>query len=59
MPRKLSRIAPDWWDYTTLEDDLIQEAARLTVDDLGATRAARIRSDVLRHVGRVLSRRGA
>ena len=21
MPRKTSRIAPDWWDYTTLESD--------------------------------------
>ena len=30
MPRKLSSIAPDWWDYTTLDDDLIQAAARLS-----------------------------
>jgi glucosamine-6-phosphate deaminase len=30
MPRKLSTIAPDWWDYTTLDSDLIAEAARLT-----------------------------
>jgi glucosamine-6-phosphate deaminase len=30
MPRKLSSIAPDWWDYTTLDDALIEEAARLT-----------------------------
>src|SRR4026207_123489 len=30
MPRKLSHIAPDWWDYTTLENDLINDAARLT-----------------------------
>jgi glucosamine-6-phosphate deaminase len=30
MPRKLSTIAPDWWDYTTIDDDLIAEAARLT-----------------------------
>ena len=30
MPRKLSTIAPDWWDYTTLDDALITEAARLT-----------------------------
>ena len=30
MPRKLSTIAPDWWDYTTLDDALIEEAARLT-----------------------------
>ena len=30
MPRKLSSIAPDWWDYTTLEDDIIRDAAKLT-----------------------------
>jgi glucosamine-6-phosphate deaminase len=30
MPRKLSAIAPDWWDYTTLDDEIIQAAARLT-----------------------------
>ena len=34
MPRKLSRIAPDWWDYTTLEDDLITDAAKLSEKDL-------------------------
>ena len=30
MPRKLSSIAPDWWDYTTLDDEIISDAARLT-----------------------------
>ncbi len=30
MARRLSKVAPDWWDYTTLEDDLIRDAARLT-----------------------------
>jgi glucosamine-6-phosphate deaminase len=30
MARKLSSIAPAWWDYTTLDDDIIQAAARLT-----------------------------
>ena len=30
MPRKLSSISPDWWDYTTLDNDIIQAAARLT-----------------------------
>jgi glucosamine-6-phosphate deaminase len=30
MPRKLSSIAPDWWDYTTLDNDIIEEAAQLT-----------------------------
>ena len=34
MPRKLSSIAPDWWDYTTLDDDLIQDAARLTPEKM-------------------------
>ncbi|MCB1065192.1 MAG: glucosamine-6-phosphate isomerase [Verrucomicrobiae bacterium] len=34
MPRKLSHIAPDWWDYTTLENDIINDAARLTERDL-------------------------
>jgi glucosamine-6-phosphate deaminase len=30
MPRKLSAIAPDWWDYTTLDADIVAAAARLT-----------------------------
>jgi glucosamine-6-phosphate deaminase len=34
MPRRLSSIAPDWWDYTTLEPDLISDAARLSERDL-------------------------
>ena len=34
MPRKFSTIAPDWWDYTTLDDDLIAETARLTPADM-------------------------
>lgn len=32
--RPLSRIAPDWWDYTTLEPELIHEAAALTAADI-------------------------
>ncbi|MDP9348483.1 MAG: glucosamine-6-phosphate isomerase [Gemmatimonadota bacterium] len=34
MPRKLSKIAPEWWDYTTLDDEIIADAARLTPRDL-------------------------
>ena len=30
MPRKLSTIAPDWWDYTTLDNEIINDAAKLT-----------------------------
>src|SRR6185436_19432254 len=30
MARKLSSIAPDWWDYTTLDDEIIRDAAALT-----------------------------
>lgn len=34
MSRPLSAIAPDWWDYTTLDRELIDEAARLSPRDL-------------------------
>jgi glucosamine-6-phosphate deaminase len=34
MPRKLSSIAPDWWDYTTLETDIIRDAAALTPEKM-------------------------
>ncbi len=34
MPRKLSSIAPDWWDYTTLDRELIEDAARLTPEQM-------------------------
>lgn len=32
--RKLSSIAPDWWDYTTLDSDLIHDAAGLTPEKM-------------------------
>ena len=31
--RSLSKIAEDWWDYTTVDGELLDEAARLTADD--------------------------
>lgn len=34
MPRKVSSIAPDWWDYTTLDGDIIKEAAQLTPEKM-------------------------
>lgn len=33
-PRKLSTIAPEWWDYTTLDDALIRDAAALTAEKI-------------------------
>lgn len=32
--RPLSKISPAWWDYTTLDRGLLDDAARLTPDDL-------------------------
>jgi glucosamine-6-phosphate deaminase len=32
--RKRSCVAPDWWDYTTLDESLVRDASRLTVKDL-------------------------
>lgn len=34
MSRKLSILAPDWWDYTTLEDDILNDAAKLNISDM-------------------------
>ncbi len=34
MPRPLSKLAPTWWDYTTLDTDILEDAARLKPKDL-------------------------
>lgn len=34
MPRRLSLVAPEWWDYTTLDEALLADAARLSADQL-------------------------
>jgi glucosamine-6-phosphate deaminase len=34
MARKLSMLAPDWWDFTTLDSELLTDAAKLTPKDL-------------------------
>lgn len=34
MARKLSSIAPDWWDYTTLDNEIIKDAAALTAEKM-------------------------
>jgi glucosamine-6-phosphate deaminase len=34
MGRKISSIAPDWWDYTTLDEELLADASKLTPQDL-------------------------
>lgn len=30
MPRPISKVAPDWWDYTTLDEAILSDAAKLT-----------------------------
>ena len=34
MSRPISKVAPDWWDYTTLEQGILHDAARLTPGDM-------------------------
>ena len=34
MARPLSTVAPGWWDYTTLDKELIEEAAALSAEGL-------------------------
>ena len=34
MARKISILAPQWWDYTTLDDEILNDAAKLTAEDM-------------------------
>ena len=34
MARPISVVAPDYWDYTTLDKEIMDDAAKLTADDL-------------------------
>ena len=34
MARKKSILAPDWWDFTTLDDEILNDAARLSPEDM-------------------------
>lgn len=34
MARAISKVAPGWWDYTTLDEALLRDAAQLTARDL-------------------------
>ncbi len=34
MARKISMLAPDWWDFTTLDDEILNDAAKLTAEDM-------------------------
>ena len=36
MGRKTSILTPPWWDYTTLDDEILDDAARLTADEMTA-----------------------
>jgi len=34
MARALSLISPEWWDYTTLDNELVEDAAKLTPEQM-------------------------
>jgi glucosamine-6-phosphate deaminase len=34
MARAISKVAPDWWDYTTLDEEILGDTAKLTAEDL-------------------------
>lgn len=34
MSRNYSKLAPEWWDYTTLDPEILADAARLTERDI-------------------------
>jgi glucosamine-6-phosphate deaminase len=35
MMHPVSKAAPDWWDYTTLDREILDDAAQLTAKDIG------------------------
>jgi len=35
MARAISKLAPEWWDYTTLDAEILNDAAKLSAKDLG------------------------
>lgn len=36
MARALSKVAQEWWDYTTLDSEILHDAAKLTPEDMQA-----------------------
>ncbi len=34
MSRPISKVAPEWWDYTTIDPEILADAASLTAEDL-------------------------
>ena len=32
--RNISKVAPGWWDYTTLDEEILNDAAKLSPEDL-------------------------
>ena len=34
MARAISKVAPGWWDYTTLDDAIVKDVAKLSAEDL-------------------------
>jgi len=34
VPRAISKVAPTWWDYTTLDAEILDDAAKLSAEDL-------------------------
>ena len=36
MTRPVSKVAPEWWDYTTLDEAILRDAASLSVKDVAS-----------------------
>jgi glucosamine-6-phosphate deaminase len=32
--RAISKVAPEWWDYTTLDREILEDAAKINIDNL-------------------------
>ena len=47
MARVISKVAPGWWDYTTLDQEIIDDARRPDGPGHGAALSARLQGGVL------------
>ena len=58
MPRALSKVAPEWWDYTTLDEQILTDAAKLTVKQMEKLSRPGFPRGAVRHAGGFLLGRG-
>lgn len=53
--RPISEIAPEWWDYTTRDREILYDAARLSAEDMPGLNCHKLFEEI-QHLIRLLRR---